>query len=60
MKNLKKRIENMNLYLNSKSYSATEKMTIRGAESSMSSGRMTSTLNKSKNTRTSDKRKTSI
>lgn len=60
MRNLKKRIENMNLYLNSKSYSAKDEQTIRGSNSRMSSGRMTTTRDNARNTRTSDKWKTSI
>jgi len=60
MKNLKKRIENMNHYLNSESYSSEDKKTIRGKKSPMSSGKITKTLDKTKSTRTSDKIKTSI
>ncbi len=60
MRNLKKRIENMNIYLNSKSYSAKDRQTIVGKESPMASGKMTTTLNETRSTRTSDKIKTSI
>ncbi len=60
MKNLRKRIDNMNLYLNSKSYSAEDKKIIQGTEGSMSSGKMTKTLDETRSTRTSDKIKTSI
>ncbi|KOH46051.1 hypothetical protein NC99_11400 [Sunxiuqinia dokdonensis] len=60
MKNLKKRIENMNIYLNAGSYSAQDKKTIRGKDLSMSSAKITKTLHDTKSTRTSDKIKTSI
>ncbi len=60
MRNLRKRIENMNAYMNAGSYSAQDKKTIRGQERSMSSGRITKTLDETKSTRTSEKIKTSI
>ncbi|SFE91706.1 hypothetical protein [Sunxiuqinia elliptica] len=60
MRSLKKRIENMNLYLSSKSYSGKGKSTIKGTDRPMSSGKMTNTLDGTKSTRTSDKLRTSI
>ena len=60
MKGLKNRIEQMNLYLNSREYPSRSKETIRGAESRMGSGKMTKSLDNTKSTRTSEKIKTSI
>lgn len=55
MRSLKKRIENMNLFLSSKNYSGKGKSTIKGTDRPMSSGKMTKTLDGTKSTRTSDK-----
>jgi hypothetical protein len=60
MKSLKKRIDNIELYQNSDEYKARVLKTIRSADRPLTSERMTTTLDNTKSTRTSDKIKTSI
>lgn len=54
MKSLKKRIENLNSYINS-NQSPSGAKTIRAADKPMASGRITKTLDQSRDTRTTDK-----
>ena len=60
MKSLRKRIESLELYLNSQKHSVEEVKLIGSVNRSMASGRITKTLDKTRSTRTSDKIKTSI
>lgn len=59
MRTLKKRIDNMNFYLNSKGTTLGESMTIRSAQNPMSP-RMTQTMDKTRSKRTTDKIKTNM
>lgn len=60
MKSLRKRIDNLNFYLNSKGTTPGGELTIRGGKDRMMSQSMTHTLDKTRNKRTSDKIKTNI
>ncbi len=60
MKNLRKRIDNMNFYLNSKGTTPGGEVTIRGGMDRMSSTNMTHTLDKTRNKRVSDKLRTNV
>lgn len=60
MKSLKKRIENLNLRINSSQIPKGTKTKIGEVDNPMASGRITKTLDKTKDTRTTEKIKTHI
>ena len=60
MEGLRKRMKSMNFYLNSKGKSMKNMQTIKASEKSMTAGRMTSTLDKTKETQTSRNIKSNI
>jgi hypothetical protein len=60
MKSLKKRIENLNDYINSNHYPAGTKMKIGAVSGSIASGRLTKTLDESRDARTTENIKSHI
>ena len=60
MKSLKKRIANLDNYLNTRNLSTDQEQTIRGIEREMSSGRISQSLDRTRDNRTTNKIKTLI